>query len=50
VNYDETLTALARITMAPEAPWLADITMVRADPEAGETGAQLVRMDGMETE
>ena len=50
VNYDETLTALARITMAPETPWLADITMVIADPEAGETGAQLVRMDGMETE
>ena len=48
VNYDETVTALARITMAPEAPWLADITMARSNPEAGETGAQLVRMDGKE--
>ena len=50
MNYDETLITLARITMAPETPWLVDMTMVRADPEAGETGAQLVRMEGMETE
>ena len=50
VNYDETLTALARLTMAPEAPWLADITMARANPEAGETGAQLVPMDGKENQ
>lgn len=43
VNYDETLNALARLTMAPETEWLSEVTMVRSDPEAGETGAQLVR-------
>lgn len=45
VNYDQTLAALARITMAPQAPWLADVTMVRAEPGSGETGAQLVRVE-----
>ena len=45
VNYDEALVALARLTMAPETPWLAEQTMVRADPQAGETGAQLVEAE-----
>jgi hypothetical protein len=45
VNYDETLNAMARLTMAPEGPWLAEVTMVSADPESGETGAQLVQME-----
>jgi hypothetical protein len=46
VNYDETLAALAQLTMAPETPWLGEMTLVRADPAAGETGAQLVSVEG----
>ncbi len=42
VNYDEALRALARLTMAPDAVWLSEVTMVRADAGSGETGAQLV--------
>lgn len=42
VNYDEVLNGLARLTMAPEVPWLSEITMMRVDPESGETGAKLV--------
>jgi hypothetical protein len=42
VNYDEALNGLARLTMAPDSVWLSDITMVRADPGSGETGARLV--------
>jgi hypothetical protein len=45
VNYDETLNALARLTMAPESTWLADTTLTHADPDAGETGAQLVEAE-----
>jgi hypothetical protein len=44
VNYDETLNGLAKLTMAPETVWLSEVTMVRSDPEAGETGAQLVKV------
>jgi hypothetical protein len=45
VNYDETLNALARLTMAPDTVWLSEVTMVRSDPDAGETGAQLVKAE-----
>jgi hypothetical protein len=45
VNYDEALNGLARLTMAPETVWLSEVTMVRSDPEAGETGAQLIRAE-----
>ena len=43
VNYDEVLNALAKLTMAPETVWLSDVTMARAKPETGETGAQLIQ-------
>ena len=46
VNYDSVLNALARLTMAPDVAWLSEVTMVPADPESGETGARLVRVDG----
>ena len=45
VNYDEALNGLAKLTMAPETVWLSEVTMARANPEAGETGAQLVEAD-----
>ena len=45
VNYDELLNGLAKLTMAPETVWLSEVTMARANPEAGETGAQLVRAE-----
>ena len=45
VNYAELLAILSNLTMAPEVPWLSEYTMVRADPDSGETGARLVKAD-----
>ena len=42
VNYDQTLNALAKLTMAPEAVWLSEVTLASPDPDSGQTGAQLV--------
>ena len=36
---------LRDLTMAPQTPWLSEYTMVRADPDSGETGAQLVKAE-----
>ncbi|MDX1416708.1 MAG: hypothetical protein R3293_21080 [Candidatus Promineifilaceae bacterium] len=41
VNYDSVLNALARLTMAPEVPWLSEYTFAPPDQESGETAGQL---------
>ena len=41
VNYDSVLVALARMTMAPESPWLAEYTFSPPNPDVGETAGQL---------
>jgi hypothetical protein len=41
VTYDSVLVALSRMTMAPEAPWLAEKTFVPPDLEGGETAGSL---------
>lgn len=41
VNYDSVLHALARMTMAPEVPWLADQTYIPADLDRGQTAGRL---------
>ncbi len=44
VNYDSVLVALARLTMAPETPWLSDFTFVPANRETGETSGRLQKV------
>jgi hypothetical protein len=44
VNYDSVLVALARLTMAPETPWLSDYTFVPANTELGETSGRLQKV------
>ena len=44
VNYDSVLVALARLTMAPETPWLSDFTFVPAKTELGETSGRLQKV------
>lgn len=41
VNYDSALGSLAKMTMAPEVPWLSEYTFAPPDPESGETAGQL---------
>jgi hypothetical protein len=41
VNYDSVLSALARLTMAPDVPWLAEFTFTPPDPDSEETAGQL---------
>jgi hypothetical protein len=41
VNYDSLLSALARLTMAPETAWLSDHTFVPVDPTTGKSGGAL---------
>ena len=45
VNYDSVLRALAEMTMAPQNDWLSAYTFVRADPESGETGGGIEKVD-----
>lgn len=45
VNYDSVLTALAKLTMAPEVSWLSEYTFAPPNPDAGETAGQLKRAD-----
>lgn len=44
VNYDSVLLALARLTMSPEADWIADHTFMPPDPDSGETAGRLVKV------
>lgn len=44
VNYDSVLVALARLTMAPETPWLSDYTFVPANTETGQTSGRLQKV------
>ncbi len=44
VNYDSVLVALARLTMAPETPWLSDYTFVPAKTDLGETSGRLQKV------
>lgn len=44
VNYDSVLVALARLTMAPETPWLSDFTFVPAVTEMGQTSGRLQKV------
>lgn len=41
VNYDSALVGLARLTMAPEQPWLSAYTFTPPDPEKGQTAGEL---------
>lgn len=41
VNYDSLLSALARLTMAPQTSWLSEYTFVPVDPSTGKSGGAL---------
>lgn len=49
VNYDSVLGALARLTMAPEAAWLAEFTFAPPDPASGKTSGELVKASQSDT-
>ncbi|MCB8944841.1 MAG: hypothetical protein H6658_13920 [Ardenticatenaceae bacterium] len=44
VNYDSLLVALARLTMAPDTPWLSDYTFVPVTSSAGRSGGALQKV------